>query len=1567
MGTLRVKLLGEQMATQNQVNIGINVSDKGSTAKTTKNVEKLHGILKQTQETASNINVGGTSGSRVAAARAAPRGSEMLLSGEEYGRARGAAGATGAGARDFANQAQGLGGLVRLYATYAANLFAVSAGFNALRNAMDTTNMVEGLNQLGAASGTALGGLAKRFAEASGGAISLRESMEATVKGISSGLTREQLLRLGEVAKKASQALGVNMSDAVSRLSRGITKLEPELLDELGLFTKVGKSSEDYARSIGKTASALTDFEKRQAFANAVLEEGQKKFSEIAIDTNPYDKLLASLKNTAQSILSVVNTVIAPVAGALANNTGLITAAIGLLSIKIVQQALPALASWQKGIAAAAATSANKLNELVDPEGFVERAQAKYNIPKLKAELAQAEAAYASAANSFVKTENNYKSKSSPLLKTLAQGETLQGNNYVNAVKQAQKSTDDLTAAQARHVKGLQQVVQTSDAVVAARKRLASAFEQVQEETDRPLSLRERAQASQYRRASATTARLDILAQVAEDYDTQGFRASVEKAYRAAGESGKINKFGQVLTGVQAAAISGAKALALYGSQLLRLLPILGLAYTAYEVLNSIFSKNSKETAVFRDSLVQLSEVAKTNADVFQKFGNSITVESLNAKATAIQDLADSIRKSTRELSAVDEASGAFDRFIDGFLVPIGKDLKSSYSKNLAIALVEGIKNIPDQGIRSALEAKLKLETGVTNLNVKELKKSLDNIDKDEIVQKGVALSQLVDNANKGLQSSRALSQQVEASAKSAASAELDLRNSLSKSDSLGVFYSKIIAQLQDTKKALEDSVSAAAEFDAIAKGTRNLNFIDSANLSKLKDVSTEYSKLSRTISNTESSIQSNREKLANIQTQLQSRLLYNTARAELNRESSRLRGQIESQSGQLANIRRNLNALANEAQTILQAAYTRAFDAAIVASGRKLQISNLEAQKSAIGFSGVQTTESLRAQLEIDKKILKLKELEITSQYDLIDALDRNAAELKILDLEKQLQGASRDPQFRQQLQDQLAIEQAKLGLIGGRPTKEQLALLRTGGGASGLELIQRRSARNLAVAETANAVRGLELGFNRATTELAFKDLEQSLSRQKVLSEQQLKSLQQTEEYLAAPASRRAELERPFLEQQARLDETIKGLPNALAVALANISGLPSQREKATTTAEQQLGISASTLRIAGDERERKESSLKLIEALTKADRLNTDYYNTQREGLQVTQLDLNYRQQSLQKDLERNNINQDTFNARKDALALEEAGLTRALAILDEEEKRTKTLLEIRKKIAEEGNIASPENLSAIEAANKAFESGVRAINNQYEATKRLIDLNKELADRQQAYSSIFEKTFAGMADALVEFAQTGKLNFKELINSMIADLVRYELKLQMMDAYAAARPGIMNFIGSLFGGWQTGLQPSGAVVGGPMSTGSSMVATSIGPLSAKGNVFDSAGLQKFAKGGTFTNSIVNAPTLFKFAKGTGLMGEAGPEAIMPLSRDSQGNLGIVAKNAQPKVDVIVNNYSNAQATTKETVDGKGNRKIEVVIGEIVAGEMGRTGSSLQQSMISNFSTKPTTARR
>lgn len=109
-------------------------------------------------------------------------------------------------------------------------------------------------------------------------------------------------------------------------------------------------------------------------------------------------------------------------------------------------------------------------------------------------------------------------------------------------------------------------------------------------------------------------------------------------------------------------------------------------------------------------------------------------------------------------------------------------------------------------------------------------------------------------------------------------------------------------------------------------------------------------------------------------------------------------------------------------------------------------------------------------------------------------------------------------------------------------------------------------------------------------------------------------------------------------------------------------------------------------------------------------------------------------------------------------------------------------------------------------------------------------------------------------------------------------------------------------------------------------------------------AKGGVYGDGGYRAFAKGGAFTNSIVDRPTFFKFARGggfgTGLMGEAGPEAIMPLKRGSDGTLGVsVSGQTGFAIQVVINNYSNEKITAEEKTDMDGQRKLEITVGAMI----------------------------
>ncbi|EBG1930725.1 phage tail tape measure protein [Salmonella enterica] len=160
------------------------------------------------------------------------------------------------------------------------------------------------------------------------------------------------------------------------------------------------------------------------------------------------------------------------------------------------------------------------------------------------------------------------------------------------------------------------------------------------------------------------------------------------------------------------------------------------------------------------------------------------------------------------------------------------------------------------------------------------------------------------------------------------------------------------------------------------------------------------------------------------------------------------------------------------------------------------------------------------------------------------------------------------------------------------------------------------------------------------------------------------------------------------------------------------------------------------------------------------------------------------------------------------------------------------------------------------------------------------------------------NVFANAFNGMADAVANFATTGKFNFRSLTVSILADLAKMEARIAASQA-----------LGGIFK-WGMGLVGAGA---GAAGTGANAI-QSYGAnysFNANGGVYQSSDLSRFS------GSVVNRPTFFAFAKGAGVMGEAGPEAILPLRRGADGKLGVVAsggggmKMFAPQINIEVNN--------------------------------------------------------
>lgn len=118
---------------------------------------------------------------------------------------------------------------------------------------------------------------------ASQGTISDMELMQAATRAQMLGVAddADTLAGLLEVAAKRGRDLGMSTADAFSDIVTGIGRLSPMILDNLGIVMDAQTTYETYAESLGKSADALTDVEKRQALVNRVLQEATGEMGEL--------------------------------------------------------------------------------------------------------------------------------------------------------------------------------------------------------------------------------------------------------------------------------------------------------------------------------------------------------------------------------------------------------------------------------------------------------------------------------------------------------------------------------------------------------------------------------------------------------------------------------------------------------------------------------------------------------------------------------------------------------------------------------------------------------------------------------------------------------------------------------------------------------------------------------------------------------------------------------------------------------------------------------------------------------------------------------------------------------------------------------------------------------------------------------------------------------------------------------------------------------------------------------------------------------------------------------------
>lgn len=216
----------------------------------------------------------------------------------------------------------------------------------------------------------------------------------------------------------------------------------------------------------------------------------------------------------------------------------------------------------------------------------------------------------------------------------------------------------------------------------------------------------------------------------------------------------------------------------------------------------------------------------------------------------------------------------------------------------------------------------------------------------------------------------------------------------------------------------------------------------------------------------------------------------------------------------------------------------------------------------------------------------------------------------------------------------------------------------------------------------------------------------------------------------------------------------------------------------------------------------------------------------------------------------------------------------------------------------------------------------------------------------ADTASDYASqsaeLVNNAMSGLVGNISDALAGNKVDWEDWASSVLQSMQKIILNAMLVDSLrSASNSGFFSSIGGMFGagaGAASGSTPSGAY---------NSAASGI-KLNAKGGAYASESLS------AYSNSIVSTPTYFAFAKGAGLMGEAGPEAIMPLTRSADGSLGVrmvgTPMQGSGRIEQRITNHF--------TISGNGDAALKRAMEEAAA-KGTRDGAKLaRQEMLQDF---------
>ncbi|MFH1485775.1 MAG: hypothetical protein ABIH46_06870, partial [Chloroflexota bacterium] len=212
------------------------------------------------------------------------------------------------------------------FGAYATAKFIVKPIYELAKFGGQIERIEAGMDVLAGSSGKA-SEMVERLRDVSQGTISDYQLMLNANQAMILEVTQdtEVMARLLEVAMVRGRMMGIGTAEAFDRITRGIGRLSPKILDDIGIVTGGIDTYQDYADSIGKTVSEMTAAEKRVALLNKVLEESDQLVKDaggVARDTaSSFERWEAATENLKNELAKFLAKGMAPTVSTMADAT----------------------------------------------------------------------------------------------------------------------------------------------------------------------------------------------------------------------------------------------------------------------------------------------------------------------------------------------------------------------------------------------------------------------------------------------------------------------------------------------------------------------------------------------------------------------------------------------------------------------------------------------------------------------------------------------------------------------------------------------------------------------------------------------------------------------------------------------------------------------------------------------------------------------------------------------------------------------------------------------------------------------------------------------------------------------------------------------------------------------------------------------------------------------------------------------------------------------------------------------------------------------------------------------